>query len=325
MQRGEIHLPDEQRKQIDQAWRLLCWSLGFMLSIIILLAFVMGSSQAMKALWIEDTLSLVPIIAAMLGIYFRAWQPDENFNWGYRRAVQVGFLAGAVALFGFGLYLLLDSVYKLIVAEHPSIQTIDLFGPRIWLGWLMIAALVYSVIPPVVLGQMKKPLATDLHDKALYVSATIDKGDWLSGIAGIVGILGIAFGFWWADAAAAAFISFEIIKDGWVALKNSTLHLMDMRPTSVDEKQPDEVIQKVEHAVASLPWVRDSSIRLREEGDVIMGEAFVVPADEDRLLEKLGDAGQRVKSLDSRIQDFNFIPVSSLQVGGNNGVTAEHQ
>src|SRR5947209_1254491 len=122
MKRGEIHLPDEQRKLMDRAWTLLAWSLGFMLSIIIVLAFVMGSSQAMKALWIEDTLSLVPIIAAMLGIYFRKWQPDENFNYGYRRSVQVGFLAGAVALFGFGAYLLIDSVYKLIIAEHPSIQ-----------------------------------------------------------------------------------------------------------------------------------------------------------------------------------------------------------
>ncbi|MFL6375650.1 MAG: cation diffusion facilitator family transporter [Pyrinomonadaceae bacterium] len=319
MNRGEIHLPEEQQRQIDRARTLLWWSLGFMLSIIIVLAFVMGSSQAMKALWVEDTLSLVPIIASMLGIYFRAWQPDENFNYGYRRAVQVAFLAGAVALFGFGLYLFLDSTYKLIIAEHPSIQTIDLFGSRIWLGWVMIVALVYSIIPPFVLGRMKRTLANDLHDKSLYVSATIDKGDWLSGAAGVIGILGIAFGLWWTDALAAAFISFEIIKDGWEALKNSTLHLMDMRPTDVTDKEPDAVIEKVEHAVTSLPWVEHASIRLREEGDVIMGEAFVVPLDEDHLLEKLGDAGERVKSLDWRIQDFNIIPVSSLQPGGNNG------
>ena len=82
------------------------------------------------------------------------------------------------------------------------------------------------------------------------------------------------------------------------------------------------MIERVEHAVAALSWVRDSSIRLREEGDVIMGEAFVVPMSDDGLLEKLGDAGERVKSLDWRIQDFNFIPVSTLEPGGNNGIKA---
>jgi len=325
MKRGEIHLPEDKQKIVDKAWRHEIWSIVAMISIIALLGFTMGSSQAMKTMWLEDLLSLIPTTAVLIGIKARSWQPNENFNYGYRRVVQVGFLAGSVALFGFGLFLFGDSAYKLIIAEHPSIQTIELFGTRVWLGWLMIAALIYSIIPPAILGQLKRHSAEELHDKSIHMSAIIDKGDWLSGAAAIVGILGIAFGYWWADSVAAAFISFEIVKDGWEGLQNSTLHLMNMRPTDVTEKNPDPVIEKVEHEIAALPWVLDSSIRLREEGDIIMGEAFVVPADEDHLLEKLGDAGERVKSLDWRIQDFNFIPVSSLQPGGNNGATPQHQ
>jgi cation diffusion facilitator family transporter len=324
MKRGEIHVPQDKQKIIDKAWRHEIWSIVALVSIIIVLGLTMGSSQAMRTMWLEDLLSLVPTTAVLIGIKARSWQPDENFNYGYRRTVQIGFLAGSVALFGFGLFLLGDSIYNLIIQEHPSIQTIEMFGARVWLGWLMIAALVYSVIPPMILGQLKRHSAEELHDKSIYISATVDKGDWLSGVAAIVGILGIAFGYWWADSAAAAFISYEIVKDGWEGLKNSTLQLMNMRPTDVTEKNPDPVIEKVEHTVNSLPWVRHSSIRLREEGDVIMGEAFVVPADEDHLLEKLGDAGERVKSLDWRIQDFNFIPVSTLELGGNNGVTDRH-
>ena len=49
----------------------------------------------------------------------------------------------------------------------------------------MIAALVYSVIPPFVLGRMKLPLAAELHDKTLQTDANLNKGDWLTGIAGI--------------------------------------------------------------------------------------------------------------------------------------------
>src|SRR5437764_9192909 len=102
----------------------------------------------MKAMWFEDTLSLVPSCCFLVGARFRKKAPDEAYPYGYRRAVLVGFLCGAVALFGFGLFLLGDSLMKLIKAEHPTIQTIELFGKQIWLGWLMVATLVYSVIPP---------------------------------------------------------------------------------------------------------------------------------------------------------------------------------
>lgn len=320
--RGEIHEPEDKRRALHKAWRHEVWSIVAMISIIAVVGVTMGSSQAMKTMWLEDLLSLVPSIAVLIGIKSREWQPDEDFNYGYRRTLQVGFLAGSVALFGFGAFLLGDSLYKLIIAEHPTIPTVELFGTRVWLGWLMIAALVYSVIPPFILGKLKAHSAEELHDKSIHVSSTIDKGDWLSGVAAIVGILGIAFGYWWADSAAAAFISFEILRDGWDGVKNSALQLLDMRPTDVNEKELDPVIEKVEHEIAALPWVVDSSIRLRESGDVIMGEAFVVPDNDDHLLDKLGDAGERVKSLDWRIQDFNFIPVSTLKPGGNNGAQA---
>ena len=79
----------------------------------------------------------------------------------------------------------------------------------------MIAALVYSTIPPFILGRMKQPLARDLHQKALRTDANMNKGGWLSGVAGVLGITGVAFGYWWADAVAAIIISIEILRDGF--------------------------------------------------------------------------------------------------------------
>src|SRR4051812_11152162 len=173
---GSVDIPQDKLDSIERAKKLSLWSLFFLLTIIAVVGLTMGSSEAMKAMWVEDTLSLIPSIGVLLGIYFRSWHPNKWFPYGYRRAVQIGFLAGAVALFGFGLYMLIDSVYNLITAHHPTIQTIEIFGTRVWLGWLMIAALAYSIFPPLILGHMKKPLASELHDKALYTSATIDKG-----------------------------------------------------------------------------------------------------------------------------------------------------
>jgi cobalt-zinc-cadmium efflux system protein len=68
----------------------------------------------------------------------------------------------------------------------------------------------------------------------LQVSATLDKGDWLAGLAGVLGLLGIAYGFWWTDAVAAIFISVEIVKDGFSSLRNSVGELMNKRPSQIE-------------------------------------------------------------------------------------------
>jgi cation diffusion facilitator family transporter len=305
-------LPAEKQHVLQKAIRVEWIFLGFLLSIIAVMALVMGSSQTMKAMWIEDTLSLVPSGAFLLGVHFRRKRPDEAYPYGYRRAVLVAFLCGAVTLFGFGVYILGDSVSKLVTAEHPIIQTVELFGKRIWLGWLMLAALLYSVIPPMVLGRRKVPLAAELHDKALHVSANLNKGDWLSGIAGVVGIVGIAYGFWWTDAAAAACISLEIVKDGYVNLRNSIAQLMNKRPSDIESQEADPVIDRLQAALEQLDWVAKARVRLREDGDVLTGEVFIEPCEDHDLLPRLDQARQVAQSVDWRLHDISMVPVHSV-------------
>jgi len=180
------------------------------------------------------------------------------------------------------------------------------------MGWVMIAALLYSVVPPVVLGHMKQPLARELHDKALQTSAMLDKGDWLSGIAGVLGIIGIAYGFWWADSAAAAFISIEIVKDGFSELSNSIAQLMNKRPSDVESKEPDPIVDELQDALRRLDWVADVRVRLREDGDVVTGEAFVAPRDDRDLLRKLDEATKIANGFEWRLHDVNIVPVRQL-------------
>src|SRR5205085_8937138 len=162
-----FRLPPDKRPAGNRAKRLEVLTIIFVLSIIGVISAVMGASQTMKAMWVEDVLSLVPPIAFLIGLRFSDTAPDRQFLYGYRRTVTIAFLTAATALLGFGLYILIDSVAKLAYAEAPTIQTVALFGHRIWLGWLTVAALVYSIIPPLILGRMKVPIATELHNKAL--------------------------------------------------------------------------------------------------------------------------------------------------------------
>lgn len=47
-----------------------------------------------------------------------------------------------------------------------------------WLGWLMIAALLWSAIPVLIIGQIKKGYAAKLHDKVLRADAEMNRADW---------------------------------------------------------------------------------------------------------------------------------------------------
>jgi len=306
------HLPEDKQQVINRAKRLSWITIAFMISIIGVIGFTMGSSEAMKAVWIEDILSLIPPIAFLVGTRYFDRPPDKEFPYGYRRAMMIAFLTAAVALLGFGLYILIDSVSTLVLVEPPSIQTVSIFGRRIWLGWLMIAALVYSVIPPFILGRMKQPLAQDLHQKALQTDANMNKGDWLAGLAGVLGITGVAYGYWWADAVAAIIISVEILRDGFSDLRNSVAQLMNKRPTDIDGK-PDTVPEKVEHELERLDWIQRARVRLREDGDVLTGEAFIVPRDEVDILNRLRKAYDVANAVDWRLHDVNIVPVRSLE------------
>lgn len=307
------HLPDDKEEKLRKARRLEWVTILYMISAVAVLGLTLGSSQAMKAAWVEDLLSLIPPAAFLIAMRFRSKPPDEHFPYGYRRAVSVAFLCAALALFSFGAYILSDSVLKLVKTEHPTIGTIELFGRQIWQGWLMIAALVYSSVPPVVLGRMKLPLARELHGKVLYADADMNKADWMTGGAAMIGILGIGIGWWWADAVAAGLISLDIVKDGFTHLKGGIKDLMDERPTIVGEDEPDELPERLRRTLEQLDWVAEASVRLREEGDVLTGEAYVVPHDESHLLDRLRQASDLVSSFHWRIYDVIIVPVRSLR------------
>lgn len=286
--RGPFDDPPEKRRQRRRAVRLERWTLAWMASVIAVVGLTMGSSQAMKAAWVEDLLSLVPPLAFLVAARVHDRPPDARFPYGYQRAFSISFLIAAAALFGFGAFILLDSLLALVRQEHPTIGLMRLFGVDVWAGWPMIAALAYSAVPPVILGRMKLPLARELHDKTLHADAEMNKADWMTALAGILGILGIAVGWWWADSVAAGLISFGILKDGVDNLRHVIGDLMDRRPVTVDHADPDEVGEKVVEALQRLPWVAGAEVRLREEGEVLDGELFLVLRDEALGGEALG-------------------------------------
>ncbi len=312
---GRTELPEEQRQALRRARRLEWLSLLFLTTGVVLVYLVMGSSQAMKVAWIEDLLSLVPPISFLVSNRIAAKLPDREHPYGRHRAVGAAHLTSAVALLTMGVFLAFDSATGLLAAEHAPIGTVRLWGLTIWAGWLMVLVMVYTMVVPVVLGRLKLPLADTLHDKVLFSDAQMNKADWMTAAAAIVGVLGIGMGLWWMDGAAALFISLSILKDGGTGVRDAVRGLEDARARTYDDKKPHPLVGEALAAVRDLPWVIDATARMRDMGHVFHAEIFVVPRGQDTVtLGQLGQARQRVIDLDWKLEDVVIVPVTELPV-----------
>jgi cation diffusion facilitator family transporter len=313
--RAAYQLPPDRDARVRRAVRVQLIGLALMTSVIAVMALVMGSSQAMRTAWVEDTLSLIPPIAFLIAVRVRRKPPSERYPYGHHRAVSVAFLVAATTLSAFGLLLLGDAVVSLARREHPTIGFVSLFGHQVWQGWLMIGALAYSVVPPFVLGHMKLSIARELHAKVLLADAKMNKADWMTGAAAALGIVGIGFGFWWADASAALAISWSVLADGARALKTAVGDLMDHAARPVDELEKFDLPERLTAFFGALPWVQEHAIRLRDEGDVCVGEVFVVVRTNEQLAERVAKAARDARALDWRLYDLVVMPVPSLDDG----------
>jgi cation diffusion facilitator family transporter len=311
--REKYELPEDKQKVLKKAAVLEWLTIFFLITITIVMYLTMGSSQAMKTAWIEDVLSLIPPILFLISLRVVRNEPNADFPYGYQRVVTGAFIGASTALTILGLYLLYDALRKLIMAEHPTIGMMEIFGWKLWMGWVMIAALVYSVIPPIILGRMKVKPAEELHDKTLHADGEMNKADWMTAVAAIAGILGIGFGFWWGDSVAAGLISLSILKDGVENMKGSIGDLMDQRPTTVNREKPMHLEEKLRGVLKELDWVADADVRLRGEGHVIAGEAYVVPREEEGLLKRVREAQDAMKNADWRVYEVVVQPVERLE------------
>jgi hypothetical protein len=312
----QYRFPPEKWEQREKLRRLSWISVGMLLLATVITALTAGQSQAMKTAWMSDLLTAIPPAALLVALRFELREPTERFPEGYARAISVAFLVTACVLTSIGLYLLYDSVMKLVHREHPPIGTIVLFGRQLWLGWVMIAALVVSAIIGYTLGKLKTPVAEELHSKALRAEADMNRAEWLSEAAAVVGITLVAFGVWWGDAAAAAF---HLDRDRARRMEEHSPgdRRHDGRePDEAGERELEALPLRLRAEVRQMPWVKEAAVRLREHGHTVTGEVFVVPRSDGlsaaELLTETERAAAQLERADWRLHGLMVVPVREL-------------
>jgi divalent metal cation (Fe/Co/Zn/Cd) transporter len=310
---GRTELPEPQERALRTAVKIEWFTLAFLAVAIMMVYLVMGNSQAMKAAWIEDLLSLAPPIAFLIAVRLVNRPPTAKYPYGLHRSVGVAHLVAGVALFAMGVFLIVDSATGLIGAEHPPIGSVVLFGQPVWLGWLMMAAMALTIPLPIYFGRVKMRLARELHDKVLYADADMNKADWMTAAGSIVGVAGIGLGFWWADAAAALFIAASILMDGIKNMRAAITDLIDTAATTFDDNKTHPVITEVNDYLRALPWTGAVGSRVRDQGHVFHVESFIVPkTGQTPTLQQLAEAREGCIAVDWKVNDIVLVPIERL-------------
>jgi cation diffusion facilitator family transporter len=310
--RPPIEVPDDVMAKFRRADRLEWISLVLMISCAVLVYFTLGQSQAMKAVFVEDVLAIIPPAVYLVVSRWRFKEPNERFPYGYHHAITIGFLCSAVALLTLGTMVFFESLRTLLTKEHPTVGVMALFGRQIWIGWLAYPVLIYTIICEFTVGKIKTPVANELHDKALAADARMNRADWMSGASGMLGMTAIALGWWWGDSIAAIIISIEIIRDGFDNIKGAITDLMDEVPTKAEGEGATEWAENLCKRLKKEQWVRDVDVRLREEGNIISGEVFVVIADHDEMPKCYRELQKIAKDLDWRFYDLALVAVDRV-------------
>lgn len=308
-----FEFPPEQNAVFQKARRLEWLTVAYITSSALALFIAMGSSQAMRTSFFEDVLSLVPALAFLIGTTIARRPPSPNYPYGHHRATSIAFVTAALALVAMGLFLLIEALLKLAHGERTTIGAVHLAGHTLWAGYPMLAAVAYSAVPAVLIGRAKARLAPRIHDKVLHAQADMMKADWMAETATAIGVLGVGLGHWWVDPIAAALVSLDILKDGLKNLRVAASDLMDRRPVHTDSAGPEAVPHDLERWLTAQHWVREAQVRLREEGHVFFGEAYVVPHDGvTDLPRRLRKTMDQLKSLNWRLHDVTITAVDRL-------------
>jgi cation diffusion facilitator family transporter len=305
--------PPEQARQREKAKRLSWLSIGLLCTAGTFVFFAVGQSEAMKTAWITDFLTAVPPASLLLAMRFELRSPNRRYPYGYTRAIGIAFLVTSGVLSLIGLYLFFESMMKLLMQQRPPIGTMELFGHQLWQGWVMIVALAYSLVCGLTIGLLKKPVAEALSDKALNAEATMNRDEWMSEGAAILGILLVGLGYWWGDATAAAFISLEMVHDGWLNLRLVIGDLMDESPSKMGTHELEAITDRVRGAVEQMDGVADAAARLREHGRVLTGELYVVLENDGGVADRVDRIARDVHEIDWRLHEITVMPVKTIR------------
>jgi cation diffusion facilitator family transporter len=210
-------------------------------------------------------------LVVFLGFRFSKRPATPTHPYGYERAEDIAGLGVALVVWASALFAGYVSVHKLLLGH----------GHTSHLGLGMAAAAV-GVVGNQVVARYKRRVGRRIQSATLLADAKHSWLDALASLGALLGLVGVAAGWRWADAVAGLIVTAFIVHVGWEITSDLAVHLMD-------GVEPD-ILFRAEAATLTVPHIAHVHVRARWMGRSLFVdiEGFVGPETTVEAAEALG-------------------------------------
>jgi cation diffusion facilitator family transporter len=226
-------------------------------------------------------------IAVFVGFRVSRRVPSSSYPYGYERAEDLAGLAIALVIWASALFAGYESYRKLV--SHAGTAHV---------GVGMLAA-VLGMVGNFVVARYKAVVAKRIQSVTMAAEAKHSWLDMLSSLGALVGLLGVALGYRWADPVAGCAVTLFICHVGYEVTEQVVHHLMD----GVD---PGHLAAAAE-AVRRLPGVGQVRVRGRWMGRSLILEVEGELAGDMRLAEANGMAARVEDAVHAAVEEARTI------------------
>lgn len=259
-----------------------------------LLEIVVGfgtGSLGLKADGIDSFSDSIISLIVWLGLHFSRRRPDARFHFGYHKVESLSALIASFGMVGIGSYILYHSYLAFL---NPT----QIQYPQLALATLLIAGTValYRAF------QMRT-IARRYRLLSLRTDANNSIKDGTASFVVFASILGASLGIRELDAVAGMIISIYIFGVAYVAIRESSLILLDAC-------ESPEIASVLASALTTIDGIRNvRSIRLRPSGPYLRGVVSVT-VDGSKTISETESLRKKILDVVSAIID----PVGDISV-----------
>ncbi|HHV38467.1 MAG TPA: cation transporter [Tepidimicrobium sp.] len=265
--------------------------INVVLSIIKVVAGIIGKSSAMLADGIHTISDVFTTFIVLLGLKISSKEADERHPYGHERYEPVFAKLLSIFLVATGLFIGYGGIK---VLKSGDIQT-----P----GKIALAAAIASIATKEGMYWYTSRVARKIGSISMEADAWHHRSDALSSVGSLVGIFGARMGFKALDPIAAIMVSIFIIKVG------VDLYIKSIRGL-VDESADDKILLKIEDMALSVEGVKKiKDFRTRIFGNKIYVDIEIF-VDGDITVKEGHDIAEKVHDvIEERICDVKHCMV----------------
>lgn len=220
----------------------------------------------------SDALTAIPLWIAFA---LNRRHANRRYTYGYGRAEDLAGTVIVLMILGSALFVFYESIQKVL---NPQ--------PLDNLLWVGIAAIV-GFFGNEAVAVFRLRIGREINSAALIADGLHARVDGFTSLAVLIGVIGVWFGFWWADPAMGFIIGFAILFIVRDAAREMWHRLMD----AMDPKTIDHIEQTTSH-VEGVQGVHN--VRARWIGHRINAELNIV-VDCDLPLARSHDIAEQVR------------------------------